>query len=209
MSFNHVDIFTNIYETCEWGTNKNAEYNGSSGDGAAVEDVIDTYVPFVKSFIKEHDIKTVVDLGCGDFRAGKYIYDDLEVKYTGYDAYEKVVKYNTKAHTDDKYKFIHLDFFNKKEEIVPADLCIIKHVLQHWSIYEIIEFMDYIVNKKIFKYILINNCSFQTGDNMHFNVARIDNKHLWMPLSAKFFPLSKYNPKVLYTYSSKEVSVIT
>ena len=203
------EVFTNIYETCKWGTNSIAEYSGSSGSGSFIEENINTYVPFLKTFIKEHKVNTVVDLGCGDFVCGKYIYDELHVKYTGYDAYEKVVKYNIKTHTDDKYNFIHLDFLKKKEEIMPADLCIIKDVLQHWSIEEITNFMDYIINKKIFKHILICNCSYQREDNNTFNNVRIDNQHMFMPLSAKFFPLNKYNPKILYTYSSKEVSVIT
>ena len=97
---------------------------------------------------------------------------------------------------------------NKKEEIMPADLCIIKDVLQHWLIEEITTFIDYIINKKIFKHILISNCSYQTEDDNRFNNVRIDNQHMFGPLSAKFFPLSKYNPKILYTYSSKEISLI-
>ena len=78
-------IFTNIYEYNYWGNNNNSEYKGSSGGGSYIEYNKDTYVPFLKKFIINHNIKDVVDLGCGDFVCGKLIYDDLDIKYTVYD----------------------------------------------------------------------------------------------------------------------------
>jgi hypothetical protein len=59
--------FTNAYETQLWGNNNIAEYNGSSGDGSSLNYNINTYVPFLKKFITDNNIKNIVDLGCGDF----------------------------------------------------------------------------------------------------------------------------------------------
>ena len=78
-------VFTYIYENNIWGNNLNSQYSGSSGDGSTIEFNKDTYVNFVQNFIKDYGIKSVVDLGCGDFRCGSLIYDELNVKYTGYD----------------------------------------------------------------------------------------------------------------------------
>ena len=47
-------IFTNIYDTNEWGNNNNKDYNGSSGEGSDVSVNINTYVPFVKEFIEKN-----------------------------------------------------------------------------------------------------------------------------------------------------------
>lgn len=55
-----------------WGNNNN-EYKGSSGGGSDVYLNKDTYVQVLKNFINTNGIKTVVDLGCGDFRCGKLI----------------------------------------------------------------------------------------------------------------------------------------
>ena len=155
----------------------------------------------MKQFIRYHNIKSIVDLGCGDFRCGKLIYDELDVSYTGYDTYKKVVDYNVANHPPTKYSFVHLDFFNKRENIVGGDLCILKDVLQHWTIEEIYTFLDYLVESKRFKYILICNCCNQTMHNpMNANRST--------PLSADFFPLKKYGPIKLYKYYTKEVSVI-
>ena len=49
------------------------------------KDQLVQYIQFLIKFIREHDIHTVVDIGCGDFRCGKLIYDDLNISYTGYD----------------------------------------------------------------------------------------------------------------------------
>jgi hypothetical protein len=118
-------VFTNIYENKLWGNNGNPEYNGSSGSGSDVDFNKDSYVPFLKKFINDNNIKNVTDLGCGDFRCGKLIYDDLDIKYTGYDAYLKVIEYNSKQQALPKYSFIHLDFCNNKESIINGELCIL------------------------------------------------------------------------------------
>jgi len=195
-------FFTNIYENKTWGHNNDDEYSGSSGSGSLIEFNKDTYVPFLKNCIVNNNIKNIVDLGCGDFKCGKLIYDDLDVSYTGYDIYKKIIDYNLKQHSLPKYSFIHLDFYNEKESIIKGDLCILKDVIQHWKTDEIYTFLDYIVENKLFKYILICNCCNQTHDDPN-NVERST------PLSCFFYPLKKYNPVKLYNYHSKEVSVIS
>jgi mannosyltransferase OCH1-like enzyme len=106
------------------------------------------------------------------------------------------------VYKDTKYNFLHLDFFNNKEDIIDCDLYILKDILQHWSINDITMFLDYLINHKVFKYILITNCSYQTNDNVDINTGN------FRPLSADYLPLKKYNPEILYKYNTKEVSVI-
>jgi hypothetical protein len=195
-------VFTYIYENNVWGCNANAYYNGSSGGGSDINYNKDTYVPFLKKFIVDNNIKNIVDLGCGDFRIGKLIYGDLDIKYTGYDAYNKIIEYNSVQYSLPKYSFIHLDFCNNKESILSGDMCILKDVLQHWSLDTIYTFLDYLVENKKFKYILICNCCNQTQHDT--NIQNGD----WRQLSCDYFPLKKYNPIKLFNYYSKEVSVI-
>ena len=195
------EFFTYIYENKVWGNNNNNEYSGSSGGGSEIHFNIDTYVPFLKSFIINNKIKNIVDLGCGDFECGRFIYDDLDVRYTGYDTYKKIIDYNLKQHPLPKYFFKHLDFYNKKEYIMNGDLCILKDVIQHWKMDEIYNFLDFLVENKVFKYILITNCCNQKEDNP-------ENGERSTPLSIDFYPLKKYNPIKLYTYHTKETSVI-
>jgi hypothetical protein len=194
--------FTNVYENNLWGNNIIAGYNGSSGDGSDIEYNKDSYVPFLKMFITNNNIKNIVDLGCGDFRCGKLIYDDLDVLYTGYDAYQKVIDFNSTQFPLSKYSFKHLDFYGDKHNIINGELCVLKDVIQHWSLDNIYRFLDYLIESKKFKYILICNCCNQTQDDTDIQTGN------WRPLSCEYLPLKKYNPTKLYTYRSKEVSVI-
>ncbi len=195
-------IFTEIYKKKIWGDNEQDEYQGSSGSGSDVGYNKTNYIPFLKEFIKVNTIKSVIDLGCGDFRCGRLLYDDLDIKYTGYDTYKDIVQYNTNTCSLPKYTFYHLDFFSKKEQLESADLYILKDVLQHWSLECIYTFLDYIIEQKKFKYLLIINCCISAEDNKD-----IENGSA-RPLSCNFFPLKKYNAQYLFQYKTKEVSLI-
>ena len=183
-------IFTEIYEKNVWGDNNSYIYRGSSGTGSSVE-YCKNYIPFLREFIKTHNIKSVVDLGCGDGRTLKVIYDDLDVKYTGYDAYRDVIVNNKLTHAE-KYIFNHLDFFTFKEYINGGELCILKDVIQHWSLADIKIFMDYIISSKKFKYIMVNNCACQTIDNADCVTEGCRS------LSCKFEPLKGYGFKEIF-----------
>jgi hypothetical protein len=86
------DIFTKIYESKKWGENENINYSGSSGNGSGIE-YNKKYIEIVKNVIYHYEIKNIVDLGCGDFRIGRLLFDDMNVLYTGYDAYKKIIDY--------------------------------------------------------------------------------------------------------------------
>jgi hypothetical protein len=194
--------FTMIYENNIWGDNKNNNYKGSSGSGSKLNYNKNTYIPFLQKFINDNNIKTVVDLGCGDFLCGTSIYNNLDILYTGYDVYKNVIENNLNNNSTTKYEFIHLDFYNNKERIKDGELCILKDVLQHWSLDKINIFLQYIIESKKFKYILIINCCHQLTDNIDILVGE------FRPLSCDFLPLKKYNPIKLYNYDTKEVSLI-
>jgi len=212
----YIKAFTKVYENHIWGTNNDPDYEGSSGVGSDIRYNSKTYVPFLRNFIKKYKIDSVDDLGCGDFRIGLLIYNDLNIKYTGYDAYNKVIEHNSDRFKDygNKFQFIHLDFSSNKEriKIEPADLCIIKDVLQHWNTSNIISFMDYIIASKKFKYILICNCykGGQEHERQNDATYRRDIKPgEFSSLSIKHYPLNKYNGEILYTWDTKEVFLIT
>ena len=196
-----IDIFTNIYENRVWGNNEHLEYSGSSGDGSYLEKNAE-YISFVKTFIKDKEIKTVVDLGCGDWKCGSALYDDLSINYTGYDAYEKIITFNKKAHGSSKYTFAHMDFLNNPGLITSADVCIIKDVLQHWPLESIYNFLDCITTSGKFKYIIVTNCRWQKQDNTQIQMGE------FRPLSKDFLPLKKYKFQLVLTYNAKDVLVL-
>ncbi len=195
-------VFTDIYEKCVWGDNQSGDYSGSSGPGSDAVFNGGIYVPFLKHFIAKNHVSSVVDLGCGDFRCGPFIYGDLDVTYTGYDTYKKIIIHNVNNHPPPKYHFVHLDFFNCWDDITGGDLCILKDVLQHWNLGDIYNFLDFLCYSQRFKFILLCNCGNQTQDNTDVESGG------FRPLSSKYLPLRRYNPKELLIYNEKEVSLI-
>ena len=166
---------------------------------------------FIHKFLKKYKIKSVVDLGCGDFRIGLLLYGKKNIDYTGYDAYKGVIDYNNdKFKEHQNFHFIHSDFTSVKdrENINNADLCIIKDVLQHLPNDIIIKFMDYITKSNKFKYILLINCYNTTPEN-----TKVYRKDIvggeFSSLSALRYPLNKYGGRVIYKWDTKEVSLIT
>lgn len=183
--------------------NEDEIYSSHQNISSTIEEQKIYYVPFIKSLIKDNNITSIVDLGCGDFTYGILIYHDLNVKYYGYDIYKKYIDFHKTTKLRDKYCFTHLNFLKSKNEIINGDLCIIKDVLTCWSLNNIYDFLDYITQEKKFKFILICNDSLQNEDTTDIKDGD------FRPLSSNFYPLKKYNPKTIFTYLDKEISLIT
>ena len=190
-------------------------------------------------FFQHNNIKSVVDLGCGDFLIGEEIYKDLKINYTGYDAYKELIDYHNKKYKpynskkenlykitnntgkkagiiilnptlkDMTFNFIHSDFTSNPEQLNRADLCIIKDVLQHLPNCLIVQFMNYITQSNKFKYILIINCWITINDKNTTTERQDIEPGGFSSLSALRYPLNKYGGRVIYGWYSKEVSLIT
>ncbi len=162
MSYNMEQIFSSVYKKCTWGSNNNPEYNGSSGDGSSPEYNVE-YINFVKNFIKENNINSVVDVGCGDWRLGKTLFYDVDIEYNGYDVYSDLISHLKKEYIKPKFNFIHLDILNDRNLINCADLLIIKDVLQHWDNDTVRVFVDWVTSINKFKFVLVTNCTPNTS----------------------------------------------
>lgn len=137
----HKDIFDRIYRFNVWG-------NGS-GSGSTYENC-KTYVQYLENFLKYNEIKSVCDVGCGDWQFSKHI-NWKNIEYTGIDV-SSVVLENTKKHAKDNIKFIELNAVT--DDLPPAQLLIMKDVIQHWSNQDII---DFIPKFEQYEYCLITN----------------------------------------------------
>tara|TARA_B110000444_G_scaffold257718_1_gene296805 strand:+ start:70 stop:675 length:606 start_codon:yes stop_codon:yes gene_type:complete len=194
-------IFTNIYNKNHWGNNHNSNYYGSSGGGSDIT-YNKEYIVILRKIINDLKINKIVDLGCGDFRIGNLLYNDLNILYIGYDTYAKIIEFHKTQYLELKYTFKHLDFFTNKELIEKGDLCILKDVLQHWTLKDIYAFLDYLVESNKFKYILLINCCNQSKDNTDCQIG------CTRELSCNFLPLKKYNIRKIANYNTKEISII-
>ena len=118
-------IFSSIYERGEWGVDENMK--GNSGTGSDPQNA-KMYITFLQNYLAEHNIKSVVDLGCGDWRIGKSINWD-GIKYLGVDVVDSVVSQNAKNFSAANVSFMKAD--GSDYDLPKADLLICKEVLQH------------------------------------------------------------------------------
>lgn len=129
MSSNRT-VFNDIYEKGEWARDNNGKiltYQWTSGSGSSPENC-KFYMEFLKDFLKKHDIKTVVDLGCGDWQFSHLI-NWNGIQYTGIDVADSVIEKNVKNYSAKNIAFIRADAI--EYSLPKADLLLCKEVFQH------------------------------------------------------------------------------
>jgi hypothetical protein len=169
-----MDYFKTIYHENLW---KNDET--ISGDGSTLKCSY-PYLSFLKEFVKTNNIKTILDLGCGDFNLMKHV-DFKDVEYLGVDLVNELIEKN-----NINYGSINIKFINNKihdyEFKDNYDLILCKDVLQHWSTQSVITFLSVIKN---YKYcLLINDYNNDEYYNKNFNVPILDSEYTIVDLTA-------------------------
>jgi 2-polyprenyl-3-methyl-5-hydroxy-6-metoxy-1,4-benzoquinol methylase len=86
------------------------------------------YVTALQSFLTYHDVRSVLDVGCGDWQFSQHI-DWTGIKYTGMDVVREVIDENRRKFEDVRTRFIYGDAL--VDELPPADLLIVKDVIHH------------------------------------------------------------------------------
>lgn len=142
------DIFTKIYNDADWARNEKGE--GTSGTGSLVQFTSD-YMIFLQNFLSEKNIKSVVDLGCGDWEFSKYI-DWKGINYKGIDVVQSVVDKNNKTFSSPSISFECVDVINS--DLPEGDLMLCKDVFQHLTNSDVLAIIKQISK---YKYCLITN----------------------------------------------------
>jgi 2-polyprenyl-3-methyl-5-hydroxy-6-metoxy-1,4-benzoquinol methylase len=182
---NFTEYFTDIY-------NRNLWFTGSGGGSTPSATV--SYRYYVENFIKDKNIKTVVDFGCGDWQFSKEMnWDNIE--YAGYDCVKGIIDCNTENYSKQNIKFNFIE--NLDDFFIKGDLLLIKDVFQHWDNDEVVYFLTNI--KSNFKFVLITNSCKQTEDNQ---IGLNDRS-----LSAKYNPLKQFNAIIVERYSIKKMII--
>lgn len=122
-------VFDQIYRTRQWGVGDDPNVEFYSGIGSYDPSVAE-YTDMVKRLLKELNIRSVVEIGCGDFSVASR-YAGHGISYTGIDVVGRLVEHNQRKFASERVNFLCLDASRSK--IPAADMCIIRQVLQHLS----------------------------------------------------------------------------
>lgn len=184
-------IFEDIYKNNIWG---------GSGSGSHLQNCL-PLIEFLKLYLVENNIISLVDIGCGDFQWMPVLLSDTDVKYTGIDIVSSLIEVNSKKFP--QYEFIHIDAYNKIENLPPSDLYLIKDVIQHWPSEIIVSWLDSFFYKYPNGKLITVNCCNQISDVRKLEVGGGE------PLSMSYYPLNLYSPKLLLHWYTKECLILS
>jgi SAM-dependent methyltransferase len=117
--------FERIYHTSQW------QSRSRSGPGSLPE-LNAPYLQALDATLAEHNIKSVIDIGCGDWTLYQSAFDwhGKQISYIGIDVVPELVDRLNRLYGRDNVEFRQLDVYST--ELPEADLYILKDVMQHW-----------------------------------------------------------------------------
>jgi hypothetical protein len=129
------EVFADVYARRLWGGGADVYDSGSGSHGAAAA----AYTDLIRGLVRDHGVRSVVDLGCGDFRVASGFVDAV-ADYHGVDVVADLIAHNTREYGRPGVRFSQLDA--SVDEPPPAELCLIRQVLQHLSNHQIATILD-------------------------------------------------------------------
>jgi SAM-dependent methyltransferase len=111
-----------------------SDWGNSSGAGSDAYYTI-PYRAFLERFIRMNGIRSIVDIGCGDWMFSRFINFD-HLSYRGYDVVESVVDRNRARFASSNVQFDLMP--DDLSQVPSADLLVMKDVLQHLPDREIV-----------------------------------------------------------------------
>lgn len=164
------EVFSTIYKDKIWGVN--GEGQGDSGPGSSLRYTAE-YRQFVQKFLADNNIKSVVDVGCGDWTFSQTM-NWNGIDYKGFDVVESVIEKNKQKFGKSNIQFNLAD--GTQPNVLPAaDLLLCKDVLQHLTLNDVEQFLK---NLGQFKYALITNNINPHGVTINSEISRGDYRYL-------------------------------
>lgn len=175
------DVYTN-WRFGGWPESK-------SGPGSTMEET-DIIRQHIKQLAKDKEIKSVVDVPCGDFNWMKDIVYSFE-SYTGCDIVPEMIQDNQK-YANSIIKFQELDLTQDGIEIPEGDLLIVRDVLGHLTLEGGKKAIQNILKSKC-KYLLTTTWYSLNDENYYLNHENKDNTVTvdanWERGAAAFYPI--------------------
>jgi len=141
------DIFTNYYKNNSWSGKESV-----SGPGSDYEQT-KYLIPELEIMLKSLNIKTMLDIPCGDFNWMKRV--DLDkISYHGADIVEPLIEKNKRKYESNNIKFSILDLVN--DDLPKVDLIMVRDCLVHLPTKDVFKALNNIKNSKS-KYLLTTN----------------------------------------------------
>lgn len=139
--YGNARVFDDIYKTHAWGVDETKIDKFSSGSGSNLENA-GSYKDIIINITNSRRVKVVLDIGCGDFRVSNEIIKSIgqEILWIAIDVSKVIIDRNKSCYSYQNVKFLHMDA--TLHPLPPADLVLIREVMQHLSNSDIIKMMN-------------------------------------------------------------------
>ena len=97
-----AETFRRIYHTKTCGDNGEQFFSGAGSRGQVAE----LYCELVIQFIRKNQVRSVVDLGYGDFALGRRIVEATGIRYTGLDVVPELIEHHKNTVEDSRANFL-------------------------------------------------------------------------------------------------------
>lgn len=184
-------VFTQLHRDGAWGS--------GCGPGATL-DFCQPLINFLTPHFAERKVKTLCDLGCGDFQWQPSLVANTGVKYIGVDCIDALIEQNSAQYPRPAYEFRSIDFAATPAAQLPeADVYLIKDVLQHWTSDDVNQFLVELLIARPSAEVLVINCVNQETDKRDIQTGQFE------PLNKSRYPLNEFNVEELFAFHSKVV----
>lgn len=175
------ETFSQIYEAATWGK--------GSGPGSYPQFTVE-YRAFLERFLRMNQIRSIVDVGCGDWQSTRLL--DLDnIQYLGLDIVPSIIESNVTKFSSGMTHFAVMP--RNLDELPQAELLIIKDVLQHLPNDEIKEYIRLVFPK--FRLCLITNSFEKITTPQNVDIKHGEHRCLDLtapPFDVKGFYVSEY-----------------
>lgn len=183
-----TQVFTNIYKTNYW--NSAESHSGTGSELIQTEKLIFE----LSDLFKTYNIKSVLDIPCGDFKwMQKVDFDNID--YVGGDIVKDLIETNSRLYSrNDNYNFIVIDLIS--DPLPASDLIIVRDCLVHFSNFNIVKAMKNIKASGS-KYLLTTTFP---EHNLNQDISTGD----WRPINLNKHPFNFAQPIVVINENCTE-----
>ena len=180
-------LFTLIYDKNLWIENESV-----SGPGSTFEATKNIRAALPELF-KKYNIRSVLDIPCGDFNWMKFV-DLRNVKYTGADIVEELIRQNIIKFANDQISFCVLDLV--RDTLPDTDLVLCRDGLVHLNNKEVIKALNNI-RKSGSKYLFMTHFPEQKENQQ-------PGQDHWRPINFRLPPFNFPEPVLVIDENEKQ-----
>ena len=188
-------VFSNIYKNNEWNMGQNESKSGLGSTLLYTENIRKAFV----NLIHDKDIKSMIDVSCGDWNWMKLIQNEL-CDYTGIDIVASVVENNIILYSNENTRFYCKDFltFLKAIPTNSVDLVLCRHTCEHLPTEYNLEFINEC--KRVTKYLLLSTkqISLTEPKNSNLTLGLVSYRPINLDLSPYHEVLNNYFVEKIY-----------